>query len=80
MRLRFGVGRPLPGDDPADWLLAEPGGADRRAIEDAMGRVCALLPELLDGELEKVMNAIHRRAPRPAAPEADGEAGPGPGT
>lgn len=57
-RLRIGVGRPAH-KEVVDYVLKPPAKAERPLIEDAITRGCAILPRLLDGEMQKAMQQLH---------------------
>ncbi|MEZ5500265.1 MAG: aminoacyl-tRNA hydrolase [Steroidobacteraceae bacterium] len=60
-RLRIGVGHPGHKDLVADYLLTRARSEQRVAIDDAVARAVALVPELLQDGADKVMNSLHRR-------------------
>ncbi|MCA1852132.1 MAG: hypothetical protein LC647_06985, partial [Beggiatoa sp.] len=51
------------------YVLSSPPSHERLAIEAAIDTAIEHLPRILDGDLESVMNHLHRRAPE--APAAD---------
>jgi len=60
-RLRIGIGRPPPGAaDASAYVLARAGAGERELIEQAIERVLAELALLVAGELDKLMNRLHR--------------------
>jgi PTH1 family peptidyl-tRNA hydrolase len=58
-RLRLGIGHPGHKDLVHDYVLHRPSVNDKIAIELAIDKSVALLPELLDGEFNKVMKTLH---------------------
>jgi PTH1 family peptidyl-tRNA hydrolase len=60
-RVRLGIGHPGHKDAVVDYVLTRPSQQDREAIEHAIERVEAVLPELLRGDWARVMNTLHRK-------------------
>jgi PTH1 family peptidyl-tRNA hydrolase len=58
-RLRIGIGHPGDRDVVADYVLSSPSPADREAIDGAIDRALAIVPELLDGRTEIAMQKLH---------------------
>jgi len=58
-RLRIGVGRPPAGRDGADYVLVKPPAEEREAIEGAIDRALALVPQMLEGDLQGAMQKLH---------------------
>jgi len=58
-RLRIGVGRPPAGRDGADYVLVKPPLEEREAIEGAIDRALALVPQMLEGDLQGAMQKLH---------------------
>lgn len=65
-RLRIGIGHPGSADQVHDYVLTNPSPEDRTAIEAALSRALALLPDIIGGKLDRVMNELNRK-PTPAA-------------
>lgn len=65
-RLRIGVGHPGHRDHVVPYVLGRPAVTDREAIEEVIVRTLTEIPQLLQGEYEKVMNELHRRPASPA--------------
>ena len=61
LRLRIGIGHPGHKDAVLGYVLQRAPQAEREAIEDAIARVEAFMPRLIDGEIQAVMNELHRR-------------------
>ena len=65
-RLRLGVGKPPPGREGADYVLERPAAEEKTAIDDAIDRSLAVLPQLLGGDIQGAMNKLHTEE-KPAA-------------
>jgi PTH1 family peptidyl-tRNA hydrolase len=61
-RLRIGIGHPGDRDIVADYVLSSPSPADREAIDNAIARSLASVPELLDGRMDVAMQKLHTKA------------------
>ena len=61
VRVRLGIGRPDRGRDAIDYVLARPGAEDRRLIDEAIERVLERSGELLAGDLQPAMKALHTK-------------------
>ncbi len=59
LRLRIGIGHPGDRDAVTPYVLARPGPADEKAMTTAIEAALAVLPELLQGDLERAMHALH---------------------
>lgn len=56
-RIKIGVGaKPHPDYDLADWVLGTPDPEARKAIDDAISRIPALLPLMVEGKLRDAAN------------------------
>ena len=62
MRLRLGIGHPGSADKVVDYVLGNPPTDDRLAIEDAIARGLAALPDIVGGQADKIMNQLNRRS------------------
>jgi PTH1 family peptidyl-tRNA hydrolase len=62
LRLRLGIGHPGSADKVVEYVLGNPPTDDRLAIEDAISRGLAVLPEIVAGQTDKIMNQLNRRA------------------
>jgi PTH1 family peptidyl-tRNA hydrolase len=60
-RLRIGVGRPSKGGDVADFVLKRPSKTEQTLIDDAIHDALAVLPEVVAGNTEKAMKALHTK-------------------
>lgn len=59
-RLRIGVGRPQHREhEVVDYVLNAPSKADRQKIDSALQDVNAVLPLMLDGQLQQAMQKLH---------------------
>ncbi len=68
-RLRIGIGHPGHKAEVVHWVLKKPAPEQRSAIEEAISRSLAALPELLAGQVERATSAIHTSKPvRPKPP------------
>lgn len=59
-RLRIGIGHPGNKDLVADYVLNNPSKHDQKLIETAIANSLSLLPELLAGNWQSVMNQLHQ--------------------
>lgn len=60
-RLRFGIGHPGQRAAVVGWVLHAPPADDRIAIEQAIDRSLAALPDLLAGRMERAIQVIHTK-------------------
>jgi PTH1 family peptidyl-tRNA hydrolase len=67
-RLRLGVGRPPAGADGADYVLQRPSADDRAAIDAAIEKSLAVLPQILAGDVQSAMNKLHTEEPKKVEP------------
>lgn len=58
-RLRIGVGHPGHSKEVEDYVLNPPRKTEREEIDGAMLRAEKVLPLILGGEMQKVMNTLH---------------------
>jgi PTH1 family peptidyl-tRNA hydrolase len=70
LRIRVGVGRPPPGVDPADYVLAPPSPGHREAFEESVGAACEAARDIARLGFDKAMTRRNARArtPRPDSP------------
>ena len=68
-RLRLGVGKPPPGGEGADYVLEKPSAEDLAAINGAIDRSLAVLPQMLAGDMQGAMNKLHTEEKPPAKKE-----------
>jgi peptidyl-tRNA hydrolase, PTH1 family len=72
-RLRLGVGKPTAGTDGADYVLEKPTADERAAIDSAIEKSLALLPQILAGDVQSAMNQLHTEEPKKAEPAKKAE-------
>ncbi|MFK5948076.1 MAG: aminoacyl-tRNA hydrolase [Methylococcales bacterium] len=60
-RLRFGVGRPSPGKNVADFVLSNPSKIEAEGIITAFDKVYSLMPKLVAGDVGTVMNDLNQK-------------------
>jgi PTH1 family peptidyl-tRNA hydrolase len=65
-RLRLGVGKPPAGMDGADYVLQKPSAEDRAAVDAAIEKSIALLPQMIAGDFQAAMNKLHTEEPKKA--------------
>jgi peptidyl-tRNA hydrolase, PTH1 family len=58
-RLRIGVGHPGSAAQVVSYVLKRPPASEQKLIDDAIDRARALLPDIVRGEFQKTMNALH---------------------
>lgn len=61
-RLRLGIGHPGVGADVTGYVLGVPPAADRAAIDTAITRALDVLPAVIGGQFDRIMNQLNRRA------------------
>ncbi len=59
LRLRIGIGHPGHRDQVTAYVLSRPAPEDRIAIDEAIDRALAVLPQVVTGELQAAMNRLH---------------------
>jgi PTH1 family peptidyl-tRNA hydrolase len=67
-RLRLGVGKPPAGTEGGDYVLQKPSAEERAAIDAAIDKSLAVLPQILAGDMQAAMNQLHTEEP-PKKPE-----------
>ncbi|HKU46088.1 MAG TPA: aminoacyl-tRNA hydrolase [Burkholderiales bacterium] len=83
-RLRIGVGRPPAGTEGGDYVLHKPSVEERAAIDAAIDKALALLPQIIAGDMQSAMNKLHTEAekkkepPKKEAPAKEPEKQPEP--
>jgi len=71
-RLRIGIGHPGHKAEVANWVLKKPAPDQREALERALERAVAALPELLAGDMTRATTLIHTsKPPRPKPPRPE---------
>ena len=63
------MGHPGDKNRVKDFVLKAPGKDEQHLIEDTIDQALSYLPELVDGQFAKAMNALHRRTRRSTADE-----------
>ena len=58
-RLRLGVGKPPAGMEGVDYVLQKPPAEERAAIDAAIERALAVLPQCLSGDIQSAMQKLH---------------------
>jgi PTH1 family peptidyl-tRNA hydrolase len=58
-RLRVGIGHPGDSSQVINYVLHKPSAADLHAIESANRDTLAVLPQILEGRIDKAMQALH---------------------
>jgi PTH1 family peptidyl-tRNA hydrolase len=70
-RLRIGIGHPrnsaLPEREVVDYVLKPPDGDERTQIDDAVDRALRVSGDILAGNTERAMTALHTRPPEPSS-------------
>ena len=59
LRVRFGIGRPPGRQDPADFVLKDFSGAERKELGFVVDRAADAVEALLTGTLEAAQNSFH---------------------
>jgi PTH1 family peptidyl-tRNA hydrolase len=71
LRLRLGVGHPGPGGDVVAYVLSRAPAEEQRLIDEAIDRALGVLPRLVAGEVDRVMNVLNSRAAAAGAARPD---------
>lgn len=58
-RLRLGIGHPGNKDDVSDYVLHRPSKSDEQSILTAIDHALSVLPDVLNGNIDKAMNVLH---------------------
>jgi len=58
-RLRIGVGHPGSAAQVVSYVLKRPPASEQKLIDDSIERARGQLPDIIRGEFQKVMNALH---------------------
>ena len=64
-RLRLGVGKPPSIEEGADYVLQKPQAEERAAIDAAIDKSLAVLPQILSGDLQGAMQKLHTEEKKP---------------
>ena len=59
LRLRIGIGHPGHRDDVVGYVLKHASRDEQTAIDQAIEEAVKLLPDIVDGNLDKAMKALH---------------------
>lgn len=59
-RLRLGIGRPVGRRDLVPYVLGRPSRPEQEAIDEAISRALGVLPDIVRGDTDGVMNLLHR--------------------
>src|SRR5258708_2864484 len=70
-RLRLGVGKPPAGREGADYVLERPSAEEKAAIDDAIEKSLAVLPQMLAGDMQGAMNKLHTEEKPPVKKEPE---------
>jgi PTH1 family peptidyl-tRNA hydrolase len=60
-RLRMGIGHPGDKTQVANYVLNAPTASERKLLTDAVEQVLPYIPRIVQGDIEAVMNSLHRR-------------------
>lgn len=61
IRVRCGIGRPVPGQDPRDFVLGGFGPEDQKILDEEIELACDAVELILRDGVEKAMNVCNRR-------------------
>jgi PTH1 family peptidyl-tRNA hydrolase len=61
LRVRVGVSRPTGRQDPADYVLSDFSAAQKKDLDDVIGRAATAVESILEEGAERAMNAINER-------------------
>ena len=67
-RLRFGIGRPAPGEDPVEHVLAPFAEPERAALDAHLDLAADALAAILDDGVAAAMNRFNASSPEPGPP------------
>jgi len=59
LRLRVGIGHPGNSKDVSNFVLARPSATDKTQIGYAIDDALRVMPDLVDGNIEKAMQSLH---------------------
>lgn len=68
-RLRLGIGHPGHRDAVAGYVLRRAPSTERDALQDCITKSLAVLPQLLEGDMEKAVQKLHAKPPRAKIPK-----------
>ena len=61
LRLRLGIGHPGHRDQVVDYVLKAASKIDRSRIDEAIYDASKIVPELIQGDIQKAMHALHTK-------------------
>lgn len=61
-RLRIGIGHPGHRDLVTGYVLGRPSPDETKLVDEALEQALSLLPSIVGGDFQRVMNQLHRRA------------------
>ena len=70
-RLRLGVGKPPAGTEGGDYVLQKPPAEERAAIDAAIEKSLALMPQILAGDFQSAMNKLHTEPEKKDPPKKE---------
>ena len=70
-RLRLGVGKPPAGSEGGDYVLQKPPAEERAAIDAAIEKSLALMPQILAGDFQSAMNKLHTEPEKKDPPKKE---------
>jgi PTH1 family peptidyl-tRNA hydrolase len=68
-RLRLGIGHPGQKDAVAGYVLRRAPAPERELLQDCIHKSLPVLPLLLAGDLDKALQRLHAKPPRPKPPK-----------
>ena len=61
VRLRIGIGHPGNSNQVSNYVLKRPNHADSEKIESAIDQAIAVVPDIFNGNYQKIMDVLHRQ-------------------
>lgn len=68
-RLRIGIGHPGVKAEVVNWVLKKPSPTDRDAIDRAIEKSLGARELLIEGQMDRALQMIHAKPPRPKPPK-----------
>lgn len=62
-RLRLGIGHPGSADQVTPYVLGRPAPDQRQGLDDSIDRAVGVLPDLITGQWDAAVRALHAPAP-----------------
>jgi peptidyl-tRNA hydrolase, PTH1 family len=59
-RLRIGIGHPGDKNQVANYVLHTPSAGEKKLLDEAVDKIINFLPQIVKGQIEMVMNELHR--------------------